>query len=46
MEPSAKIRECSRRETRGDDKKKITSSHPGDAMMWLFSPLLARQEFG
>jgi hypothetical protein len=46
MEPSAKIRECSRQETRGDDKEKVTSSHLEDAMMWLFSPLLARQEFG
>ena len=45
MEPSAKIRECSRRETRGDDKKKVTSLHPEYAMMWLFSTLLARQEF-
>ncbi len=45
MEPSAKIRERSRQETRGDDKKKVTSSHPEDAMMWLFFTLLARQEF-
>jgi hypothetical protein len=45
MEPSAKIRECSRRETRADDKNRVTSSHPEDAMMWLFFTLLARQEF-
>jgi hypothetical protein len=45
MEPSAKVRECSRRETGGDDEKKVTSSHLGNAMMSLFSTVLARQEF-
>jgi hypothetical protein len=45
MKPSAKIRECRRRETRADDKKRVPNSHPKEAMMWLFFTLLARQEF-
>jgi hypothetical protein len=45
MKPSAEIRECSRRETHADDKKRVTNSHPEEAMMWLFFTLLARQEF-